>query len=276
MAKEVGIEIPEYFLDELEIPEDFLKNNDFIIDLESCFNDLKRKNQNITEEQLRELLSRHIEVGRNDVTIYIERDGTKEIAQYLQVDQNTFNRVGMVRQAQTNSESEPIIYESIGINRLENNSAVSSYIASKERKIDSYTQGVQLIEDTNFEDVRSQIENEDSYWDEIEEQDFRSEEKTSLIDKSTYIAKKTGLGVASGIAGLYQAVLTESANQLNQGANMTAEEVAEVSKNAYTPKADITQSPVLPSMNNIIKRVPVLVPKVIDIWHDNEKSFTGL
>ena len=43
MAKEVGIEIPEYFLDELEIPEDFLKNNDFIIDLESCFNDLKRK-----------------------------------------------------------------------------------------------------------------------------------------------------------------------------------------------------------------------------------------
>ena len=25
MAKEVGIEIPEYFLDELEIPEDFLK-----------------------------------------------------------------------------------------------------------------------------------------------------------------------------------------------------------------------------------------------------------
>lgn len=275
MAKEVGIEIPEYFLDELEIPEDFLKNNDFIIDLESCFNDLKRKNQNITEEQLRELLSRHIEVGRNDVTIYIERDGTKEIAQYLQVDQNTFNRVGMVRQAQTNSESEPIIYESIGINRLENNSAVSSYIASKERKIDSYTQGVQLIEDTNFEDVRSQIENEDSYWDEIEEQDFRSEEKPSLIDKSTYIAKKTGLGVASGIAGLYQAVLTESANQLNQGANMTAEEVAEVSKNAYTPKADITQSPVLPSMNNIIKRVPVLVPKVIDIWHDNEKSFTG-
>lgn len=190
MAKEVGIEIPEYFLDELEIPEDFLKNNDFIIDLESCFNDLKRKNQNITEEQLRELLSRHIEVGRNDVTIYIERDGTKEIAQYLQVDQNTFNRVGMVRQAQTNSESEPIIYESIGINRLENNSAVSSYIASKERKIDSYTQGVQLIEDTNFEDVRSQIENEDSYWDEIEEQDFRSEEKPSLIDKSTYIAKK--------------------------------------------------------------------------------------
>lgn len=56
MAKEVGIEIPEYFLDELEIPEDFLKNNDFIIDLESCFNDLKRKKQNITEEQLREFI----------------------------------------------------------------------------------------------------------------------------------------------------------------------------------------------------------------------------
>ena len=42
---------------------------------------------------------------------------------------------------------------------------------------------------------------------------------------------------------------------------MTAEEVAEVSKNAYTPKADITQSPVLPSMNNIIKKSASLSPK---------------
>lgn len=96
MASE--IEIPKQLLNEIEIPEDFFKNRDFILDLEECFNGLKKENPTLADEQLSDLLEKHIELGRDYVTLYIEREGTKEIAEYRQLDANIFLRTGRIYQ----------------------------------------------------------------------------------------------------------------------------------------------------------------------------------
>lgn len=274
MANENEIEVPKYLLDEIEIPEDFLKNSDFILDLEVCFNDLKKENPTISDEKLKELLQKHIEIGREYVTLYIEREGTKEIAEYRQLDKNTFLRTGMIKQVQNNMNSEPVIHESLTLNKLGENGASTEYSCSKETNIGSYAEGIQTINNTKLDEIKNLITREESQWDNIEN-NYEESQTPNLGDKTAYIAKKTGLGVASGVLGIYQAILTESADQLKQGANMTDEEMVDARINDNRINFSTTQSPVLPDIATIAKRVPILIPKVKEIWNDQEKSFTG-
>lgn len=162
MASENGIEIPKQLLNEIEIPENFFKNRDFILDLEECFNGLRKENPTLTDEQLSDLLEKHIELGREYVTLYIEREGTKEIAEYRQLDDNTFLRTGMIKQVQNNRNSEPVIHESLTLNRLRNDSASIEYACSKETNIGSYTEGIQIINDTEFNEIKNLITREES------------------------------------------------------------------------------------------------------------------
>lgn len=56
---------------------------------------------------------------------------------------------------------------------------------------------------------------------------------------------------------------------------MTDEEIVDNRINTSKINFDASQSPILPSMSTVVKRVPIFLPKVKEIWNDKEKTFTG-
>lgn len=255
---------------ELGIPEDFFENVDFVLDLESCINDLKANNENLTEEELMNLLKYNIRVGEDYVTIYTERPGTKEIANYVQMEPGVFDRMGMVKQVTYNDEVGAEISESFAQHRFNNNQITDSMLKYKETGIESYSKGAQIINDSSFDELANYYNQDDSYWDEIQS---NNEQQIKFGDRTLYVAKNTGVGVLSGVAGIGQAALTEAANEMNEGSNLTEEELRKniISRHMRLSGKDMA----VPDMETIILRAPEIGKNVKEIWDSDDKKFLG-
>ncbi len=103
---------------------------------------------------------------------------------------------------------------------------------------------------------------------ERDEEIIDTEEKgNGIIDDVGYVAKKTGLGVASGVAGIGQSVLTESANEMEKGTNM------EGTKSKFVTQAFTNSNGIAPNPGTAIVKAPGRIKRAFNILRDKNKKF---
>lgn len=103
---------------------------------------------------------------------------------------------------------------------------------------------------------------------ERDEEIIDTEEKgNGIIDDVGYVAKKTGLGVASGVAGIGQSVLTESANEMEKGTNM------EGTKSKFVTQAFTNSNGIAPNLGTAIVKAPGRIKRAFNILRDKNKKF---
>lgn len=88
-----------------------------------------------------------------------------------------------------------------------------------------------------------------------------------LINKVGYVAKKGGTGILSGIAGIAQAGLTDTANNLQKGKNKSGVEVATNLLEAFSGAS----SPIQTYSKNV-KNLPNMIGNVIKTINDKDSS----